>query len=504
MKPPDPKCAPLLARLLAAASGTAIGFHMPGHAAGRAWPPELASCLASLDSTETPLTDDLNAPGETLEAACRLAAEAWGAGRSWLLAGGSTLGIRAAVLAAVGRHGTVAVERGAHQAALQTVSLLKLPFRLLPQCTVVPPPQPAADWQRPLPAAVDPGRLDAVLREDPAIGAVLVTSPDYYGRIAPTRQLAAVCHRHGRTLLVDAAHGAHFAFVPVLEKQCALRQGADIVIQSAHKTLPALTGAALLHISGEAVASGRVRPSAIDAALGLWQGSSPSLLIAATADWARAWMAVHAPVRAAELISAWSALAKQLATRRPRTPVAGPIRLSRPAPDRDPLRFLIGCTEVGDTTRLAAALLRRGIAIEFHDHRRLVLLPSFAHGAAEIRQLGDALAELTSGLADGEDAAPLAAGDRAWSGLLSREGDFACHPAGLFDAPSCRLPLADCEGAVLRSAVRPYPPGIPLLWPGERLNAAALRDLTVLAELGAAEGWLELAETVSEGPQRRV
>ncbi|MDI9497069.1 MAG: aminotransferase class V-fold PLP-dependent enzyme [Bacillota bacterium] len=495
---PDPLSAPLLERLLAADSGAALGFHMPGHAAGRAWPPELAARLASLDSTETPLTDDLNAPGEALEAACRLAAEAWGAGRSWLLAGGSTLGIRTAILAAVGRHGTIAIERGAHQAALQTVSLLHLPFRLLPQ------PAAAADWQRPLPAAVDPGRLDALLRQDPGIRAVLVTSPDYYGRIAPTQQLAAVCHRHDCLLLVDAAHGAHFAFVPGLRAHCALRQGADLVIQSAHKTLPALTGAALLHVSREALASGRVRTSAVNAALSLWQGSSPSLLIAATADWARAWMAVHAPARAAELISAWSALAERLAARRAAAPVAGPIRLSRPASDRDPLRFLIGCTEAGDADRLAAALLRRGIAIEFHDHRRLVLLPSFAHGAGEIRQLGDALAELTAGPADGEDAACLVAGDRAWSGLLGREGDFACHPAELFDIPRRLLPPAACAGAVLAAAVRPYPPGIPLLWPGERLDAAALRDLAVLVESGAVEGRLALVETAPEEPRRRV
>ncbi|MDI9469343.1 MAG: hypothetical protein QM296_03960 [Bacillota bacterium] len=489
MKPPDPLFAPLLDRLLAAGAAAPLGFHMPGHAAGRAWPPELAARLAALDCTETPLTDDLNAPGAALEAACRLASQAWGAGRSWLLAGGSTLGIRTAVLAAVGRHGTLAVERGAHQAALQTVSLLNLPFRLLPQ------PAVAADWQRPLPAAVDPEQLDTLLRQDPGIRAVLLTSPDYYGRIAPVRPLADVCHRHGLPLLVDAAHGAHFAYIPELKEYCALCQGADLVVQSAHKTLPALTGAALLHVSREALETGRVRASAVEAALGLWQGSSPSLLIAATADWARAWMTVNAGERAAELIRAWAALGERLAGERARAPVVGPIRLSRPAPDRDPLRFLIGCTQVGDTARLAAALGGQGIAIEFHDHRRLVLLPSFAHGAGDIGRLGDALAELTAGLADGEDEPRLVAGDRAWGGLLGREADFACHPSQLFDVPCRRLPLGDSEGAVAARAVRPYPPGIPLLWPGEQVAAEVLRDLAVLADLGVAGDGLELVKT---------
>ena len=487
--------APLLARLLAAHAAETAGFHMPGHGAGAAWPPELAARLASLDSTELEDTDDLNAPGPALEAARAAAAAHWGAARSWLLAGGSSLGIAAALLAAAGRGGAIAVERTAHQASLRAAMLAGYRVSVLAQ-----PSDAEPDWQRPLPGAVTPQVLTQALEADPALRTVLITSPDYYGRYTPLAELAACCRRHGATLIVDAAHAAHYASLPALASASALAEGADLVVQSAHKTLPALTGAAYLHLG----TARRVAEARVDEALRLLQGSSPSLLIAASADYARAWVAANGAAEAQRLTAAWRGLREQM--RGSQAGGLGPLRLSTvDGGGRDPLRWLIGCTRHGASARLARALADEGLVVEFHDHRRLILIPPLATPTTAVEALGRALLALAPGLVEGPltaEEARLSNVDAQWQALCRQGADFAYQPHEIL---SMRQEPAHCAleegtGRIAAAAVQPYPPGIPLIWPGERIQAGQLELLRALRDEGLGVQGLEAGLAVLAQP----
>lgn len=242
-------------------------YHMPGHkrrACG-----SLSRELSGLDITEIEGFDNLHQPEGILRDLQQKAARLYGAEESFYLVNGSTSGVLAAISASLPRGGHLLMARNCHKSAYHGAYLRNLKLSYL-----YPPPLAGSG----IFDGVSPRQVSQALEAEPEIGAVLLVSPTYEGRISDIRAIAEIAHKKGIPLIVDEAHGAHLGFGGVSpENSCRL--GADLVIHSTHKTLPALTQTALLHVNGDLIRRERLRRF-----LRIYQTSSPSYLLMASID----------------------------------------------------------------------------------------------------------------------------------------------------------------------------------------------------------------------------
>ncbi|MCR4896251.1 MAG: ornithine decarboxylase, partial [Lachnospiraceae bacterium] len=232
--------------------------HMPGHK--RKSFGDLPEDFVKIDLTEVEGTDNLHEPSGILKDAEDRAALLCHARESFFLVGGSTAGILAAISAAVPAGGTLLLPRCCHRSVYHAMYLRRTtPVYLEAETASCGIPEPPA-----------PEEVAEKLFAHPEAAAVLITSPTYEGRFAEVRRIAEAVHAAGKTLIVDEAHGAHLGWSDALPESAA-QAGADLVIQSTHKTLPAPTQTALLHQCSDRVSEERIRRF-----LRIYETSSPS------------------------------------------------------------------------------------------------------------------------------------------------------------------------------------------------------------------------------------
>ncbi|MDW7655559.1 MAG: hypothetical protein SCM11_00130 [Bacillota bacterium] len=476
---------PLLDALLAHARSGRSSWHTPGHSAGQAWPAWFRHCLADIDLTELPTTDDLNRPTGPANRAMALAAEVCGAGLTRFITGGSTTAIHIMLACAVGFGGTLMVARTCHRSVLHAAALLNLTILPLQQ-TGFPPPDEFTQQPRltllPQATAAD---VDKALAENPQCQAVLLTSPDYYGGCAATRAIAQVVHRRGALLLVDEAHGAHLSYdrdhrLPV----SALASGADACAQSGHKTLPVLTGGAFLHFGRAAVTNDCLIAARLDRLTAVFQTSSPPFPIAASLDYARKLLTETGAARISQQLAHLAAFRGRLNSRltcQPdrRIPTAEAGHPGSSGLDRDPLRIVITMSDEDDVTVtpfLTRQLFDNGVDIEFADLTRLVLIPSLWQQESDWNQLSGILniAAATLQVADRsscERSRKLLALEANWrTSWQPLQQAMPLQEALLAKRPIRQLTLEEAVGLIAARSVAPYPPGIALIWPGERVD----------------------------------
>ena len=412
-----------------AKAGTAR-LHMPGHK-GRCF----LGC-EPWDITEIHGADALYEAEGILAESEQNAAALFGSQRTCYSTEGSSQCIRAMLYLAVAASGshTVVAARNVHRAFVSAAALLDLEIRWL-----------WPEESRSLCGCpISPAQLEEALGslpEPPA--AVYLTSPDYLGGMAEIPTLAQVCHQHGTLLLVDNAHGAYLRFLqPSLHP---LDLGADLCCDSAHKTLPVLTGGAYLHLSPTAPAQ---LASLAKSALGLFGSTSPSYLTLASLDLCNRYLAEGYPQRLAEAV-------ERLAELRERLTAAG----WRVEPS-DPLRVTVAAPRGVTGQELAGQLRRQGVECEYADRDFLVLMATPENTPEELAQAAAAL-----GQCPGEanpPQLPLARGERACSirqaAFAPRETVDAAHSLGRV----CGLPTVGC------------PPAIPIAVSGERITPEAL------------------------------
>lgn len=239
-------------------------FHMPGHKR-RALP---FPNPYTIDITEIDGFDNLHHAEGLIREAEERAAKLYGADRSYYLVNGSTCGLLAAICAAARQGDKVLAARNCHKAVYHAISMQGLSAEFLyPAIT-------RGDLQGQITAA----QVEEALTKHPDIAVVILTSPTYEGIVSDVAAIAACCHAHGAALIVDEAHGAHFGFGAGFPEN-AVRLGADAVIMSLHKTLPSFTQTALLHCNGT-----RIDPGRVARYLGIYETSSPSYLFMAGMD----------------------------------------------------------------------------------------------------------------------------------------------------------------------------------------------------------------------------
>lgn len=242
-------------------------FHMPGHKRNK-------KCVEGdfpleRDITEIYDFDDLHHPEGILMEAQNALSRLYGTKASFFSVNGSTAGLLTAISASVKRGGQILVARNCHKAVYHGIYLRELnPTYIYPH----------TDSELGINGEISVFRVERCLEENPDIEAVLITSPTYDGVVSDVKSIAQVAHRHGIPLIVDEAHGAHFRFSEYFPES-AVDLGADVVIQSFHKTLPAMTQTAVLHLCSD-----RVSENLIKRFLGIYQTSSPSYILMSSLD----------------------------------------------------------------------------------------------------------------------------------------------------------------------------------------------------------------------------
>lgn len=451
---------PLYNAIKAYADSGTVPFHMPGHKLGAGMPPEFLSGILGLDLTELPGTDNLHHPAGAIRAAQELAAEAFGALASYFLVNGSTGGILAMIPAICRPGDSLIVGRDCHRAVIGGMLLAGVrPVYVLPEY----------DAHFGITTGITPESVEAALCAEPDAAGVLLTRPNYYGVCNDLADIARIVHSHGKLLAVDEAHGAHLRFTSRLPIS-ALEAGADICVQSAHKTLPALTQGAYLHVGSEAIDRERLQYF-----LRTFQTSSPSYLIMASLDIARAIMQEAGEKGLNSLLSQIGDLKEKNRVTANRILCKNHLR----GFDLDETRITLCVKELGMSGYEAEELLRTrfGIQVEMSDLYNIVCIAVPADLDQNLGRLFSALGRLPS----------LSRSDGA-----SREHEpyrlqLPVQKLGLAEAVRARsswVRLEEAAGRISKEIVAPYPPGIPVLCPGEEISREAADYLRKVAASG--------------------
>lgn len=424
-----------------AASDTAR-LHMPGHK-GRAF----LGCEA-MDITEIAGADSLYEADGIIRESEENAAALFGAARTLFSTEGSSQCIRAMLFLcltcrAPGARPAVVAARNAHKAFIFAAALLDLevlwlwPERMTSLCA----------------CEIAPGQLARTLDAmDAPPAAVYITSPDYLGGQADIAALAQVCHAHGTVLAVDNAHGAYLRFLT--PSRHPLDLGADICCDSAHKTLPVLTGGAYLHIAKSAPAAFAQRARQ---AMALFGSTSPSYLTLCSLDLCNACLADGYAQALSETVMRLSALRARLAESGWRTLPS------------DPLKVTLDACAAGTTgTALSQRLRAHGIECEFADPETVVLMLTPQTPRADMDRLTRALGTRTSPA-------------RPWPDLPAARGARVCSIREAVFAPHETVPSGDALGRVCGAPTVACPPAIPIVVSGEIITQEAL---TLFAHYG--------------------
>lgn len=258
-------------KLMAYGRSDYYGFHMPGHKRHSAGEDEKLSCRIpyEIDITEIEGFDDLHHSRGIIKAAQERAAKIFGADETHFLVNGSTVGILSAICGLTEKGDTILVARNCHKSVYHAIYLNELnPIYLYP----------GFDEEFSLNMEIAPQDVRNALEKNPEIRAVVIVSPTYDGIVSDVEAIGKIVHEKGLPLIVDEAHGAHFGFHPEFFSN-SNKRGADVVIHSVHKTLPSLTQTALLHMNGTLADRKKVRKY-----LDMLQSSSPSYILMASID----------------------------------------------------------------------------------------------------------------------------------------------------------------------------------------------------------------------------
>lgn len=451
-------------------------FHMPGHKRRFIPAPGLP---AGWDVTEVPGTDDLHDASGILREAMVRTASLCGADRTWYLVNGSTCGLLAGIRALARRGSQVLCARNCHKAVYHALELTGCRVHW-----IMPPVDPR--WG--ICGGITSSQIASAIRRHPSVCAVILTSPTYEGVLSEIEDICQVCHARNIPVLVDEAHGAHL--IPVSQEAGfpagALACGADIVVQSPHKTLPSLTQTALLHMQG-----GLVDPARIERELDIFETSSPSYPLLASLDGCTGIL----NERGRELFSLWAdrigrfdTLVKDLRRIRilyhTRTPAGeDPELASIPSALFDAGKILIDASPAGMKGPELAEILRERWKMETEMARgNLVLaMTSICDDEDALDRLALALREIdksAGGLPEAEKETPDPAG--ADAGV-----EISPAPAAIYPVTVCSLseaceqeaeevPAAAAEGRICAQYLYFYPPGIPFLAPGELVTPQIL------------------------------
>lgn len=468
------------------ASLGAVSFHMPGHKGAdffvRNGYGEKIKRLAEWDITEIFGADNLFQPESVIRRTMQKYERLYETRRSYLLINGSSAGIIASILASVRRGGRLIMARNCHKSVFNALSLGGIePVYLRPQ----------VDDRYGVAAEVRACDVAALLDSEPQAAAVILASPNYYGICSDIAAIARETHKRGKLLIVDQAHGAHLKFFanhaaallrdPDHAKDGlrfpppAEAQGADLVINSTHKTLASFTQTAVLN-----VCSDRIDCSLLEDGLQMLQSSSPSYPLMATLDFNADLLAE----KGIELVEQWRNdllwFYEKAANIRGLSLMKGRLM--------DPSKINLDMSACGlDGDRLERELIKRRIFPELVSGDIVMCMSGIGNSRSDYEKLLAALAELSERSKTAEiasDPRAAKAGGKARASLCAG-ADYAVQLefCGIPKERE-RISLEQAAGRVCAMSLIPYPPGIPLVCPGERLTEKTVSSLLALRQAG--------------------
>ncbi len=475
----DQTAVPLLKTLQASAQRHHAPFYTPGHKRGQGIPQPLADWLGKsvfqADLPELPELDNLFAPTGVIQEAQQLAAEAFGAQKTWFLVNGSTAGVMAAILATCGTGDKIILPRNIHQCAIAGLVLSgAVPVFINPEY------DPSAYLANSITAAAVAGALE----QHPDAKAVMMVYPTYHGVCGDIRAIAQLAHQYNIPLLVDEAHGPHFAFHPELPPS-ALSCGADLAVQSTHKVLGAMTQASMLHLQGN-----RIDAQKLSQVLQLLQSTSPNYLLLASLDAARQQMALYGE----QLMNRTLQLADKARNHISQIPNLSVLAAANTPGFKalDCTRLTVTVSDLGLSGFEVDQIFHQqlGVTAELPTLQHLTFLISLGNTEADIEQLVQAFTTITQ-----DDNLSRATGSlqnviQKWSEqlLFIHPSSFiicpAISPREAFFASTETIPVEKTSDRISAELICPYPPGIPALMPGEMINPAAIEYLQQVLTLG--------------------
>ncbi|MGZ0039029.1 aminotransferase class I/II-fold pyridoxal phosphate-dependent enzyme [Paenibacillus ottowii] len=500
--------APLVEALIRYRSQGNASFHVPGHKNGQVYRnEELAALLQevmSIDATEITGLDDLHHPEDVIREGQELAAKCFGAEESFWLIGGSTVGNLAMILTVCTEPGDVLlVQRNVHKSVLNGLMLSGAKAVFL---------EPEIDTLSGLAVAPSTDTIKAALKAYPLAKGVLLTLPNYYGMGHDLTATAKACHAAHVPLMVDEAHGAHYGLHPHLPVS-ALSCGADVVVQSTHKMLSAMTMGAMLHVQGP-----RIRRELLRQRLAMVQSSSPSYPLMASLDLARWYIDAYGTDAFTEGLAAADAFRKGL-EQLPRFRLLEPTQQANEECEarkgisealesaekrrsgystQDPFKMVLYDTwGVLDGFGLKRELETYGCIPEMSDEKHVVLLFTLSSTARDASHLLQALVHINNDIRfKGTAREPELAGKEqqrleldfsTWNNdemkAYSSPVQFGLQP--IHPDQMEIVPVEESAGRIAAEMIIPYPPGIPLLYAGETVTQAIALRMNRLRELGA-------------------
>ena len=489
MKKNNRQCtAPISKAMEAYAGDGALAFHTPGHKQGLGAHPLLRRLITEAGlRQEVSLMeelDDLHEPAGCIKEAQELAAELWGAKESLFVINGTTGAIQAMLVGTLSPGDKVLVPRNAHRSIMGGIILAgAVPIYI----------QPEIDTRLGIAMGLSVATVKQAIKEHPEAKALVAVYPTYYGFCCDLQRIGELLHEANMLLLVDEAHGAHLRFGKELPKQ-AIELGADVAAQSTHKLLGSMTQTSMLHIGSNRVEAERIRQAA-----SLLQSTSPNQLLLASLDIARLQMAQEGTQRVNRAVELAQWLRKKIneipglycpgkeiwAGQEAGQLMAGSEDLSDVgAVALDWAKVTVNLAGLDISGQEAELLLRHQwkVQCELSDPENLLFIISMADTQREADRLLQVLQELAVKHLATKTA------NKAGSGIVEEQGckkaDNLCHmaempvavqrmnPREAFFAPIRTVALEKAIGCICGETIAFYPPGIPVLCPGEEITEA--------------------------------
>lgn len=456
---------PLLDTLLAHARRNVTSFHTPGHKNGKGISSKLASYtgrkMYGLDVTVFPEVDSLHDPTGPIKKAQILMAKAYGVEQSFFLVNGSSVGNMAMIMSACRPGESIIISRNAHKSTLGGVVLSGVwPIWI----------QPAVDQNLDVLFDSTPEQVEKALKQFPEAKAVFVTSPTYNGIAANLKKIADICHAKGKLLLVDEAHGAHLKFHRELPTS-AVEAGADLTVQSTHKTLSAISQGSVLHFNSKLVEVSRVRRI-----ISMLQTTSPNYLTLASLDLARQQIVMEGDRILSGLLTDVRRARNQINQLKNYSSFYRED-IKNKGFDLDETKITINVTRTGYSGQEISDMLatKYNIQVDAADLFNLIAICGTGTTRKDLDTLVKALSEL--------DHMKQGAAQNWVLNIPSLSTELVMNPRDVFLLyRSKRVPLKKAVGHISAQPLTPYPPGIPVLIPGERVTQEIIDYLEDLAE----------------------
>lgn len=418
-------------------------LHMPGHKRNFVLPG--INNPFGVDITEIEGYDNLYEAEGFLQDAMRRAARVCKAEETFFLVNGSTVGILAAITGVTKPGDCILVARNCHKSVFHAIELRQLQTEYLH-------PEYIEDWD--LIGTIRPKEVKDKIRQNPGIKAIVITSPTYDGIVSPVKEIAGIAHEAGIPLIVDEAHGAHFPFDDRFPES-AIVSGADVVIQSMHKTLPSFTQTALLHMK-----KGYADTESIREYIGYYQTSSPSYLFMAGMDYCMALLEKEGSHLWDEFFKIRKDFLKKM----------DGLKRIRIFTGNDPCKLVISVKGTELTGRkLQEKLLKKyHIQVEMAADSYVLGILTFCDTKEGFDRLEKALAEIDKEIPEPKEG--LETVKNVFTGITEPE-DVVYSLSEIRSIRKEAIPLHNAEGRITTDYVNLYPPGIPLLIPGERITA---------------------------------